>query len=302
MSRSRHLGYAPVACALTIVLGGCGIADKLRSPTAPSPAASPVGPPAPNAPVRYTAIGASDANGVGATVLCVPFTECENGTGYVQVLARQLRTTREVTLLNLGIPGAVLSPAIQHIARQHGRDILANFVDREMPFVAANSNLVTILGGPNDVNALVDAIEKGAAGSDVRGYVDTQVRAFGADYDRLVRGVRDRATDAFVVVLNEPNLAGLPFAVNYSLQRRQLLQAISVGFNREANRQAGSGVVVIDLMCDGVMYDSSSFSSDGFHPNDAGYAHIAARLLNVMNGAASTPASACGQMTFVPPL
>ena len=79
---------------------------------------------------------------------CLPFTECENGTGYVPVLARQLRATREVTLLNLGIPGSVLSPAIQQIARQHGRDIPANFVEREMPFVASNSTLVTISGVP----------------------------------------------------------------------------------------------------------------------------------------------------------
>jgi lysophospholipase L1-like esterase len=298
MSLSRRLGYAVVASTITIVFGGCDIVDRLRSPTAPSS----VAPPAANAPVRYTAVGASDANGVGATVVCVPFTECENGTGYVPVLARQLRATREVTLLNLGIPGSVLSPTIQQIARQHGRDVPANFVEREMPFVASNSTLVTILGGPNDVNALADAIEKGAAGSDVRGYIEAQVRAFGADYDRLVRGVRDRAADAFIIILNVPNLAGLPYAANYSLQRRQVLQAISVGFSREANRQGGSGVVVLDLMCDAPVYDSNRFSSDGFHPNDAGYAHFAARLLNLVNGAASAPAGACGQMTLVPSL
>jgi len=298
MSLLRRLGYALVALTITIVFGGCDNVDTLRSPTAPSP----VAPPAATAPVRYTAIGASDANGVGGTVVCAPFTECENGTGYVPVLARQLRATREVTLLNLGIPGSVLSPAIQQIARQHGRDVPGNFVEREMPFVASNSTLVTVLGGPNDVNALADAIEKGAAGSDVRGYIEAQVRAFGADYDRLVRGVRDRATDAFIIVLNVPNLAGLPYAANYSLQRRQVLQAISVGFSREANRQAGSGVVVLDLMCDASVYDSSRFSSDGFHPNDAGYAHFATRLLNLVNGAASAPAGACGQMTLVPSL
>lgn len=302
MSVSRRLGYALAASTITVVLGGvlggCDIVDRLRPPTAPSP----VEPPAANAPVRYTALGASDANGVGATVACAPFTECENGTGYVPVLARQLRATREVTLLNLGIPGSVLSPAIQQIARQHGRDIPANFIEREMPFVASTSTLVTILGGPNDVNALADAIDKGAAGSDVRGYIDAQVRAFGADYDRLVRGVRDRAADAFIIVLNVPNMAGLPYAANYSLQRRQVLQAISIGFSREANRQAGIGVVVLDLMCDPPVYESARFSSDGFHPNDSGYAHIAARLFTVVNGAASAPAGACGQMTLVPPL
>jgi len=302
LSLWRRLADARVArivsVAVSIVVSGCNLVEKVRSPTAPSP----VGPPAATAPVRYTAIGASDAIGIGATVVCVPFAECENGTGYVPVLARQLRAAREVTLLNLGIPASVLSPAIHQIARQYGREIPANFVDREMPFVASNSTLVTILGGPNDVNALADAIERGAAGSDLRGYIDTQVRAFGADYDRLVRGVRDRATEAFIIVLNVPNLAGLPYAATYSLQRRQVLQAVSVGFSREANRQAGSGVVVLDLMCDAAVYDSSRFSSDGFHPNDAGYAHLAARLLTLVNGASSTPAGACGQMGLVPSL
>src|SRR6185436_16873197 len=107
---------------------------------------------------------------------------------YVPLLARRLRTSHEVTLLNLGIPEAVLSPAIQAIARANGRDVFANFVDREVPFVPANTTLVTILGGPNDALALGDAIEKGAAGTNVRAYIDTQVAAFGADYDKLVKG------------------------------------------------------------------------------------------------------------------
>jgi lysophospholipase L1-like esterase len=213
-----------------------------------------------------------------------------------------MRATREVTLLNLGIPGAVLSPAIHEVARRAGRDVPANFVEREMPFVAPDSTLVTIFGGGNDVNALGDAIERGAAGGDVRGYIDVQIRSFGVDYDRLVRGVRDRAPGAFVIVLNVPNMAGLPYSANYSQQRRQILQYISAGFSREANRQAGGGVTVLDLMCDGQAYDRSRFWSDGFHPNDSGYAYLAQRLLAIVNGASSSPAGACGQMTLVPPL
>ena len=153
--------------------------------------------------------------------------------------------------MNLGIPEAVLSPAIQAIARANGRDVFANFVEREVPFVPANTTVVTMLGGPNDTLALVDAIEKGAAGTtNVRTYIDTQVAAFGADYDKLVKDTQQRAPGAFIILLNMPNLAGLPFAVNAGQPRRQLLQAVSVGFSREANRRAGTGVVVVDLMCD----------------------------------------------------
>lgn len=295
MRFNRLLVRIGVTALLAAALSGCDVLDKLKSPTEPSPAS----PPAPSVPIRYSAVGASDANGVGASVVCAPFTSCEDGTGYVPTLARQLRASREVTLVNLGIPAAVLSPAIQEIARRNGRTVPGNFIEQEMPFVPSESTVVTIFGGGNDTNALADAIDRGAAGDDVRGYIDAQVRSFGGDYERLVRGVRSRAASAFIVILNLPNLAALPYSAGYTLQRRQVLQRISVGFSREANRLAGSGIVVLDLMCDPQAYDPSRFSSDGFHPNDAGYAYLAQRLFTIVNGASSVPATSCGQMTTV---
>jgi lysophospholipase L1-like esterase len=297
MTMFRVLANA-IAVSASLLAAGCGLFDKDESPTAPSaPGAS-----AANAPVRYTAIGASDAIGVGSSVVCVPFAACENGTGYVPLLTRRVGVTREVTLTNLGIPASVLSPAIHQIAQANGREIPANFVDRELPFVPPDATLVTIFGGANDTNALAEAIEKGAAGNDLRGYIATQVRAFGADYDRLVRGVRSRAADAFIVVVNVPNMAGLPYASGYAGSRRQVLQAIAVGFAREANRQAGAGVVVLDVLCDPQVYDRARFSSDGFHPNDAGYAYLADRLLAIVNGGTPPVASSCSQMSLVPAL
>jgi lysophospholipase L1-like esterase len=299
MTLQRAFTYAVVCATITIVSAGCSLFEKDGSggsPTTPTPPSS-------TSPIRYTALGASDAIGVGASVVCAPLTACDNGTGYVPLLAQRLRTNREVRLTNLGIPASVLSPAIQQIARAHGRDVPANFVDREMPFVPADTTLVTILGGPNDVNALGDAIQRGAAGStDLKTYIDTQVRAFGTDYDRLVSGVKSRAPGGFIIVLNVPNMAGLPYSANYTQLQKQGLQAISVGFSREANRQAGPGVVVLDLMCDPQTYDRSRYSSDGFHPNDAGYAYLADRLLAIANGATPGVSSSCGQMTLVPPL
>ncbi len=283
-----------------VSLAGCGLFEKGESPAGPSAAAS--APPAPGAAIHYAAIGASDANGIGSTAPCAPFEACSNGNGYVPVLGRALRINREVTVTNLGLPGAVLSPAIEQLARQYGRDVTGNFVDREMPFVPRDANLITVFGGGNDVNAVTEAVERGAGGSNVRGYIDSQVRAFGADYDRLIRGVRDRAPGAFVIVINVPNFAALPYASGYSEQRRQVMQYTSAGFSREANRQATSGVVVLDLMCDAQAYDRSRFSSDGFHPNDAGYAYLAQRLVTIAGGTASPPAATCGQMTIVPPL
>lgn len=287
--------YGLGVCAIGVVISGCELIEKATSPTSPSAAATPA-PPAAATPVRYAALGASDANGVGSSVPCLPFTACDNGTGYVPVLTRQLRATREVTLMNLGLPAAVVSPAIETLARQNNREITGNFVDREMPFVPRDATLVTIFGGGNDANVAGDAIEKGAAGSNVQGYIDTQARAFGADFDRLVRGIRDRAPEAFIIVLNVPNLASLPYAARYPVEHRRVLQAISVAFSREANRQAGAGVVVMDVMCDAGMYAPAHFSSDGFHPNDAGYAHMASRLAAIVGGAPSSAASSCSYM------
>ena len=299
MTRPRVLIYAIVVAAITIVSAGCNLFDRDGSggsPTAPTS-------PSPTSPIRYAALGASDAIGVGASVVCVPLTQCDNGTGYVPLLAQRLRTGREVRLTNIGIPAAVLSPAIQQLGQAHGRDIPANIIDREMPFIPTDATLVTILAGPNDVNALGDAIQRGAAGStDPKTYIETQVRAWGADYDRLIRGAKSRAPEAFMILLNVPNMSGLPYSTNYTTLQKQGLQAISAGFTREVNRQAGAGVVVLDLMCDSQTYDRSRYASDGFHPNDAGYSYMADRLLAIVNGATPSPAASCAQMTLVPPL
>lgn len=289
-----------IRCALVLTfalaIAACGgSSGSSSSPTAPTT-------PAPSNVVRYTALGASDANGVGGSVPCIPFTACESGTGYVPSLARLLRSTREVTLVNLGIPAAVLSPTIYELGRRYGRDIPANFIDRELPFVPADSTFITVLGGPNDVNALGDAVNKGAAGNDLRGYLDSQIRAFGSDYDRLVQGLRSRAPNAFIILINVPNMASLPYSAGYGLEARQVLQYISVGFTREVNRQAGSRIVIADAMCDPQIYGASGYASDGFHPNDSGYAYLAQRLLTIFNSGTSSAAASCGQMTAVPGL
>ncbi len=298
MRHSRRLIRLLLLVAVISVPGCESVRDAL---TPGSPAA--VGPPAANAAIHYSALGASDALGVGSTAPCQPFSACPNGTAYTHLLTRDLRArSHEVTFVNLGIPTAVLSPAIQEVARAKGRDVPANFIDHELAFLAPGATLVTVLGGANDVNALGHALKQGAAGDDLKGYIDSQVRAFGADYDRLIRGIKSRAPGAFIIVINIPNLAVFPYASGYPLQEKQALQYISVAFTKEANRQAASGVVVLDLMCDAAVYDTAKTSSDGFHPNDAGYAYLAQRLLPIVTGSTTAPSSSCSQMTQVPPL
>ncbi|HEX2340432.1 MAG TPA: SGNH/GDSL hydrolase family protein [Vicinamibacterales bacterium] len=285
--RFKVLGALFVAA----LLAGC----SSDSPTEPSPT------PNPTAPVVYTALGASDALGIGGSADCLPFAECPNGTGYVQVIARTLRSTRTVTLANLGIPAAVLSPRIQTLGRQYGRFIPANFLDAELPGVARDSTLVTIFTGANDANAIGDAVEQGAGGSNVAAFIDDQIRQFAAEYRQLITGVRSRAGQPRIVVANLPNFAGVPYTTGYPPLRRQAIQTLSVRLTREAiNTLTSDGVAVVDLMCDGRSYEPGRYSADGFHPNDAGYAFLAELMLRAINDAGfPAPQNDCSFMRIV---
>ena len=104
-----------IVLTLAITASACDFIKDKISPTSPTP----VGPPASGAAISYTALGASDALGIGGSVECQIFQPCENGTGYVPRLVRDLRAqSHEMTHVNLGIPAAVLSPTIQ-IGRAH---------------------------------------------------------------------------------------------------------------------------------------------------------------------------------------
>ena len=280
-------------------VAGCGAGKGsdggATSPTAPSP-------PSPSQTIVYTAIGASDAAGVGSSAVCVPFTECPNGMGYVQVVVRRLSEGRQVKLTNLGVPGAVLSPEIQSLSGQYPPSAPTNFIASEMPFVARDSTLVTIFAGGNDTNVVGRAAERGAGGSDPAGYIDQQVRGFGTSFSTLLQGIRQRAPSARIVVANLPNMAGLPYAAGYTQTQRQGLQRISVGFTTQViNQLTSQGVVVVDMMCDARSYDPANYSSDGFHPNDRGYAYIADMFVNaILSGSAPPPRASCAQMSLVP--
>ena len=265
---------------------------------------SPAGPnfPTPNSTIVYTALGASDANGVGSSVQCPPFTDCPNGMSYVNVATRQLQGQGfTVTLRNMGIAGAVISPEFQNLGNQYNRDILANYIGQEAPFTLQDSTLVTIFAGGNEVNTITTALGNGAGGSDPIGYIDTQVRLFGTNFATLLSIVRARAPSARIVVLNLPNLGGLPYLAGAALAQRQAAQRISVGMTTTViNPLVSQNVTVIDMMCDARYYQRSSLSADGFHPNDAGYSFMAAEVVRAATGPYSTPQASCGQMTLVP--
>ncbi len=223
--------------------------------------------------------------------------------GYVPVAVRQLRTQGfVVTMLNLGIPSAVIGRDFQTLGQQYNRVIAGNFIDQEMSFVQQNASLVTIFAGINEVNVVTAALGGGAGGSDPNAYMDAQVQAFGADYTTLLAGIRARAGSPRFVLLNVPNAAGLPYLAGASLAQRQAAQRISVAMTKTVvDPLVSANLIVVDLMCDPRTYVASNYFSDGLHPNDAGYAFIASEVVRAVTSASyPAPQSSCSPMTIVP--
>jgi lysophospholipase L1-like esterase len=283
----------PAACALAILIVTLTAAacSNNNSPIAPTP-------PTPGSTVVYSPVGASDVTGEGSSKVCLPFLDCD-GNGYVYVAARQMKSQGFlVDTYPLGIPGAVISRGFQDLAAQYGRtDVMFNLTQSTAPFVRRDATLVTVFTGANDINVLTSALGGGAGGNNPSGFIDQEVAAFGADYTTLLTTIRGLAPKARIVVFNLPNLGGLPYLATASLAQRQAAQRASVGMTAQINRLAG--VAVVDLMCDARFYQPGTFSSDGFHPNDQGYAMMAAEVVAAYTSASyPAPQGSCPQMTL----
>ena len=291
MLKPRFLRAGPI---LAIFLSSA-CSSSTKSTTSPSPL------PQPNSTIVYTAIAASDGLGIGSSVECLPFSDCPNGKGYVQSAIRRLRSQGfTVTSLNLGIPTATIGKDFQDLGNQYGHFVAGNFVDHEAPFTLTDSNLVTIFAGGNDVNVVTSALGGGAGASDQIGYINNQVKAFGTDFGNLLTAIRSRANSPRIVVLNLPNMAGMPFLSGASLAQRQAAQRLSVGMTTTViNPLTSQGIIVVDMMCDPRSYQASTYSSDGFHPSDAGYDWLAAEVVSAATTSYKAPQGSCSQMTLV---
>jgi lysophospholipase L1-like esterase len=77
------------------------------------------------------------------------------------------------------------------------------------------------------------------------------------------------------------------------------MQRISVGFSRAANALRAADVRVVDTMCDSRAYQRANYSSDGFHPSDAGYAFMAEKVLDAIESDPGAPPDDCSFMRIV---
>lgn len=277
---------------LVVTVSACS--SSTDSPTGPSP----------TGPIHYTAIGASDGVGVGSSAPCLPFTDCPEGAGYVQILRRDLMATgRQFQFSNRSLPGAVLSKAVEDLARDLGRPIdslVGNFIERQAPFVPQDTTHVTIFAGGNDTNVISQGA-RDRGGNNPNGFADAQVQQWGTDLNELVSRIRARAPNARIVALNLPNLGGAPYVASRAAADRSLIQRVAVGITDRINALTGQGVLVVDLMCDARLYQPSSYASDGFHPNDQGYRIFAELTLPVLrDGVSNPPNGNCAQRRLAP--
>lgn len=289
-----------IAALLALFGSGIACSKSPDSPTSPTPTPT-------DGPLFYTAIGASDGIGFGSSSPCIPFTDCPDGRGYVQILRRRLRDNsagRTVEHRNLSIPGAVLSRAIEDLAREIGQpisDLAGNFVERQAPFVPNNTTHVTIFAGGNDANVIGRAALAGRGGSDPSAYIDAQVRQWGIDLVDLITRIRARAPNTRIVALNMINLAGAPYIASRPASERAIMQRIAVGISDQVNALTTRNVLVVDLMCDARLYQSQNYSSDGFHPGDGGYQIFADDAYPALkDGANNQPNTNCAQRRIVP--
>lgn len=285
-----------IGSLVALALGAGACSQGGESPTSPTPA--PTGPGG----ISYTVLGASDGIGFGSSIVCAPFDlGCENGTGYAQTLRRRLQADgRQVSYNNLSVPGAVLSPAVAQLAMQLGRSDPGNFVERYPPFVPPGTTHLTLFVGGNDANIIGTAVQNGIGG-DPRGFIDQQVRQWGDDLVELVSRVRTRAPNTRIVAYNLPNLGAAPYMAGRPAIERSIMQRIATGLADRVNALTSRGVLVVDLMCDARILQPSSYSADGFHPSDAGYALMAELAYPALaNGSVPNPQPSCGPRTIFP--
>ena len=220
----------------------------------------------------------------------------------MQILGRRLAEGgRTVTVRNLSIPATVMNRATQELAISLGRtDIPGNFIEQESPFVPTTTTHVTIFAGGNDANNIALGAQA-RGGSDPTAYVNEQVRQWGVDLEDLVARIRSRAPGARIVALNLPNLASSPYFSARPVSEKSLMQRVAVGLSDRVNALASRNVLVVDLMCEPRIYLSSNYFTDGFHPNDGGYAVFAELTLPALrDGTNRAPSSTCPQRSVFP--
>jgi lysophospholipase L1-like esterase len=172
-----------------------------------------------------------------------------------------------------------------------------------MPFIQPNATVITVFAGVNEINVITAALGGGEGGSDPNGFIDAQVRAFATDYATLMTGLRTARRRRGIV---DPERAerGGPAVPGPCHARAASGGATRGGRHDPDGRERARLLVGHDRRSD-VRWrgatSPSNYAGDGLHPNDAGYAFIAAEVVKAITSSSyPAPQSSCSGMTIVP--
>ncbi len=229
-----------------LALAACGApagAGSTPPPSAPSATAStaPAATATPPAGVRYVAIGASDAVGVGASN--------PNVTAYVPILISRL--PKGSYALNLGISGETLGGAL---------------VDELPQAIAAKPTLITIWLVGNDFKDCVPLAQYGANLNTLLTQLQQQTTA-----KVFVANAPDFS--ALPAVQAEAQASGSYCGAPATLAS---IRGLAQQWNQVINASvAAHHDTLVDLFNSDLVAHPSYVSSDGFHPSDQGYLTLA---------------------------
>lgn len=189
--------------------------------------------------LTYVAIGASDTFGIG--------TDDPYNQNWASDLAREIGPRYH--LINLGIPGAIMSTAI----------------GRELPIVLdTHPNLVTIWLGVNDIADNVP------------------VTSYARDLDVMLSRLQADAPGVRIAIANIPDLTLLP---HFSSFDPQVLHMRISSYNAAiADSAQRHHIILVDLAAYNteIKNHPEYLSSDGFHPNELGYSKLAELFYQVL--------------------
>lgn len=228
---------------LAALLAGCGgTTTASDAPTAtiqPTAPTQPTATPAPPA-VRYVALGASDAVGVGASD--------PNHTAYIPILISRLPAG--ASALNLGISGETLHGALTS----------------ELPqAITAKPTLVTVWLVGNDFKNCVPLAKYTTDLNTLLTQLQTKTHA-----KVFVANAPDfSALPAIQAAAAAGSFCGVPAT-------RSAIRALTVQWNKAiAASVAAHHDTLINLYSGDIAVHPADISSDGFHPSDTGYLALA---------------------------
>lgn len=212
----------------------------------------------------YTALGASDAVGVGAS----PETN-----GYVYLIGNWLDNRYTPwELRNRGVSGYTATQI---------RDTTL------VPALNDRPRIVTLWVGGNDIK---NSVQLGEATS----VLEARYRdAFTTIIRRL-----SLESPAFIVTATIPDLSRVPAALIFTQQQRDMARDGTLAVNAIIRDVASQyQVPVADLYSDPDSYSWSNYSWDGFHPNNTGYAKMATHFETILQDRAWRIVSGLGDPT-----